>query len=60
MEIYKDKLAGLFKNRFLRKSRTLKNSTNSPLFEFLFCVGSSSRKAIGAAQRIARHILKEL
>ena len=60
LEIYKDKLTGLFKNRFLRKSRTLRNSTNSVLFEFLFCVGSSSPKAIGAAQRIARHILEEL
>ena len=31
LRIYKDKLSGLFGNRFLTQSRTLKNSRNSPL-----------------------------
>ena len=60
LDIYKNKLAVLFGARFLRQSRTLRNSTNAPLFEFLFCVGSRSGKAIGTAQRIARHILENL
>ena len=42
LEIYKGQLKGLFGDRFLRKSRTLKNSKNSPLFELIFCVGSPS------------------
>ncbi len=54
----KDKLTQLFGNRFLKKSRTLKNSKNSALFEFLFCVGNP--KGIGPARRIAEHILKDL
>lgn len=37
---YKNKLEVLFGNRFLTQSRTLKNSRNSALFEFLFCVGN--------------------
>ena len=60
LEIYKNKLAGLFGARFLRKSRTLRNSTNSALFEFLFCVGSGSPKAISTAQGIASYILEKL
>ena len=60
LDIYKNKLAQAFGNRFLRQSRTLKNSKNAPLFEFLFCVGSPSPKAIKAAQRIAGHILEKL
>ena len=60
LDLYKNKLAMLFGARFLKRSRTLRNSTNAPLFEFLFCVGSRSGKAIGAAQRIARHILENL
>ena len=58
IEIYKNKLTQLFGNRFLKKSRTLKNSKNSALFEFLFCVGNP--KGIGPARRIAEHILKDL
>ena len=55
VEIYKEKLAELFDDRLLQKSRTLKNSKNSALFEFLFCVGN--KKGIGPAKRIANHIL---
>ena len=55
LEIYKKKLTGLFGERFLQQSRTLKNSKNAALFEFLFCVGN--KKGIGPAQGIAKHIL---
>ena len=58
IEIYKTKLTQLFGDRFLNQSRTLKNSKNSALFEFLFCVGNP--KGIGPARRIAEHILKDL
>jgi len=54
--IYKRKLKGLFGERFLDESITLKNSRNSPLFEFMFCVGSPS--GIGPAKRIARHLMR--
>ena len=58
--IYKKNLERLFGNRFLKQSRTLRNSRNSALFEFLFCVGSPNPKAIAAAKRIAKHILDKL
>ncbi len=58
LAIYKNKLTSLFGDRFLSNSRTLKNSRNSPLFEFLFCVGNP--KGTGPAQRIAKHILEHL
>ena len=58
IEIYKSKLDQLFGDRFLNQSRTLKNSKNSALFEFLFCVGNPN--GIGPARRIAEHILKDL
>ena len=56
LDIYKGKLTELFGSRFLRSSRTLMNSKNSPLFEFMFCVGHPA--GIGPATRIAQHILK--
>ena len=56
--IYKKKLSSLFGNRFLQKSQTLKNSKNSALFEFLFCIGNS--KGIEPAKRIATHILEHM
>ncbi len=58
--IYKNNLERLFGNRFLKQSRTLKNSKDSPLFEFMFCVGSPNPKAIAAAKGIAKHILDKL
>ena len=58
LEIYKNKLTDLFGDRFLQESRTLKNSKNSALFEFLFCVGNP--KGIDPAKRIAGHILKHM
>lgn len=57
IKIYKKNLCNLFGKRFMEKSKTLKNSKNSPLFEFIFCVGSSSSKAISLAKRIAKHLL---
>ena len=58
INIYKSKLESLFQDRFLAKSRTLKNSKNSALFEFLFCVGNPS--GIAPAKRIAKHILERI
>lgn len=58
LEIYKKKLTALFGKRFLQESRTLRNSNNAALFEFLFCVGNE--KGTGPAQGIARHILRRL
>ena len=58
LEVYKDKLGGLFGDRFLTQSRTLKNSNNSPLFEFLFCGGNP--KGSKLAKTIAKHILEHL
>ena len=39
----------------METSKTLMNSKNSPLFEFVFCVGNES--GIGPAKKIAGHIL---
>ena len=58
IKIYKNNLECLFQDRFLSKSRPLKNSKNSPLFEFLFCVGNPS--GVGPAKRIAKHILDHI
>ena len=60
LAIYKNKLTGLFGDRFLSNSRTLKNSRNTALFELLFCVGSNSPKAIDRAKGIAKHIVEHL
>ena len=58
IDIYKEKLRTLFGKRFLEKSRTLKNSRNSPLFEFMFCVGNP--KGIKPAKPIAEYILEQM
>ena len=58
LAIYRNKLNRLFGDRFLEQSRTLKNSKNSALFDFLFCVGNT--EGIGLAKRIAKHILEHL
>ena len=58
--IYKKNLKNLFGNRFLNKSRPLRNSKNSKLFEFLFCVGSPNPKAIAPAKLIANYILEHM
>ena len=58
ISIFKKNLEGLFENRFLDKSRTLTTLTNSPLFEFLFCVGHP--RGIKPAKNIAKHILDHI
>ena len=58
ISIYKGNLESLFGNRFLKESRTLKNSNNSALFEFLFCVGHPN--GIEPAKPIAKHILEHI
>lgn len=55
---YKENLRALFGDRFLEKSRTLKNSQGSPLFEFLFCAGNPA--GVRPAKRIAKHILEHI
>ncbi len=57
LNIYKNKLAGLFGDRFLDKTKTLKNSKNSPLYEFMFCVGNPN--GIKLATKIAGYILRK-
>lgn len=56
INLYKKKLRNLFGQRLLEKSRSLKNSKNSRLFEFMFCVGNPN--GIGPATKIAGHILE--
>ncbi len=56
-EIYQEKMKNLFGPRCLGKTKLLRNSKKSPLFELFFCVGSTSPKAISTAQRIANYIL---
>lgn len=58
LTIYKGNLENLFGDRFLSTSRRLVSSRDSPLFEFMFCVGSPT--AIGLAKGIARHLLTRL
>lgn len=60
LDLYRDKLTEVFGDRLLNNSRTLRNSTNSPLFELIFCVGSPNPRAIRAAKRIARHLIKTI
>lgn len=57
INIYKGGLRELFDRRFLEQSRTLRNSRNSPLYEFMFCVGSDRPTAIRLAKKIAKHLL---
>jgi len=57
INIYKGRLKKLFGDRFLDQSKTLRNSRNAPLYEFMFCVGSDTPKAIGIAKKIANHLL---
>ena len=57
LEIYKGQLQKVFGSRFLNKSRTLKNSKNSPLFEFIFCAGHP--KGASIAKRIAETLDRE-
>ena len=56
--LYKENLKTLFGKRLLEQSRTLRNSKDSPLFEFMFCVGNPN--GIGPAKRIAKYILEHM
>jgi len=58
IDIYKENLKNLFGKRLLEQSRTLKNSKDSPLFEFMFCVGNP--KGITPAKPIAEYILEHM
>lgn len=58
ISIYKRNLEHLLGSRFLQKSRTFKNSKNSVLFVFLFCVGNP--RGIKPATSIARHIMEHI
>lgn len=55
--IYQRKLNTLFGQRYMDETKLFLNSKNSPLFEFIFCVGSPSPAAIRLAKDIAGHIL---
>jgi len=58
LHTYKQRLKGLFGNRFLDKSKTLSSPNAGPLFEFFFCVGHP--RGIGPAKRIAGYLLRDL
>jgi len=58
-DLYKEKLHKVFPG-VASKSATLRNSTGSSLFEFIFAISNPNNKARGAALRIANHILNNL
>lgn len=58
INIYKGRLKKLFDKRFLEQSKTLRNSRNSLLHEFMFCVGSDRPAAIRFAKRTTKHLLE--
>lgn len=58
-KLYKEKLHEVFPG-VASKSATLRNSSGSPLFEFIFAMSNPSNKAQGAALRIANHIINNL
>ena len=57
LRIYKDQLRKTFGDRFLTESRTLANSRNSPLFEFIFCAGSPTESATRLAKHVANYLI---
>ena len=56
--IYKNQLKGVFGTRFLQESRELRNSKNSPLFEFIFCAGHP--RGAGIAKGIAKYLIERM
>ena len=56
INLYKNQLSELFKNRLLNKSLTLRNTKNAPLFELMFCTGSP--RGIDISHNIAKHIIE--
>ena len=57
LAVYKRQLQRLFGDGFLDKPCTLYLSNNSPLFEFIFCVGNPSEQAISIGKNIASHLI---
>ena len=57
LAIYKENLRKLFGARLLAESRALTNSNNATLFELIFCAGNPNPRAVGAAHRIAKHLM---
>lgn len=57
LAIYRQQLEREFGDRLLDESRTLKQSTNSPLFELMFCAGHP--RGVEPAKRIARHLIRK-
>lgn len=55
--LYKKQLQTSFGKRYLNTSLTLKNSKNTPLFELMFCTGSSNKNAIRISHDIAKYII---
>lgn len=55
--LYKKQLQKSFGKRYLNASLTLKNSRKTPLFELLFCTGSSNERAIKISHNIAKYII---
>ena len=60
LNIYKENLGKLFGKGLLPDSKTLVNSNNSVLFEFIFCVGNPSPRVINLASGIAEHLINKL
>ena len=58
LSIYKDQLKEAFGVRLLKESRTLTNSKNTPLFEFIFCAGHP--KGAPIAKGIAKHLIERM
>ena len=58
LKIYKGQLEEVFGSRFLNKSRTLRNSKNSPLFEFIFCAGHP--RGAYTAKKIAKYLIEKM
>lgn len=58
VQLYKKQLKKCFGQRFLSESRSLKNSKDTPLFEFMFCAGHPNGARL--AKRIAKHLVEQL
>ncbi len=59
LELYKNQLADLFGNRFLESTRSLYNTKNAHLYEFIFCTGRNTERSIKLSQKIASYLLND-
>lgn len=57
-KIYKENLYRLFGDRFLGESIVFRNLKESPLFEFMFCAGSS--RGVNLAKRFVEYVLRSM